>query len=273
MSADPLADLARAAATGDRDALGRLCRKLEAPVFRLALRMLGRVHEAEDATQEILIQIITHLSQFEGRSAFLTWAWQIASRKLLRQLDKTEEAPSEPGAIAGMIDQGLSLTSESDVPSAEQRTWTRETQIRCTQHMLDLLTREERLAVVLVEVLGVDDAMGAEICEISGAAFRQRLSRGRRKVHEVLDGRCGLADSANPCRCERQVVALGRMGLLTGNPRHAAAVEEQGSRADRARTQLAQLHGAGRLFQEDPPLGPPASVWKRLTLAFPDALG
>ena len=49
-------------------------------VYRLALRILGHPHDAEDAAQEILVIVLTHLSSFRGESAFTTWVWKIAAR-------------------------------------------------------------------------------------------------------------------------------------------------------------------------------------------------
>ena len=64
--------LAREAAGGDKRALGELCRQLQHPVYRLALRMLSDPQDAEDATQEVLVRIVTNLGSFEGRSKFMT---------------------------------------------------------------------------------------------------------------------------------------------------------------------------------------------------------
>ena len=75
-------DVARAL-DGDRDALTRLVQRVHQPVFRLALRFFGNRADAEDASQEALIQIVTRLDRFSGRSAFETWAYSVASRKFL----------------------------------------------------------------------------------------------------------------------------------------------------------------------------------------------
>ena len=45
--------------------------------------MLGTIHDAEDASQEILIKVMTHLSGFRGESAFTTWVFSIATNHLL----------------------------------------------------------------------------------------------------------------------------------------------------------------------------------------------
>ena len=79
---DELAQLAR---TGERAALEELLRGLQDPLYRLALRFLGHPEAARDATQEVLILVITQLSSFRGESAIMTWAYRVASRHLLRQ--------------------------------------------------------------------------------------------------------------------------------------------------------------------------------------------
>lgn len=56
------------AVDGDRAALEHVCRELQDPLYRLALRMFTRPEDAADATQEALVRIVTHLGKFEGRS-------------------------------------------------------------------------------------------------------------------------------------------------------------------------------------------------------------
>ena len=68
-----LEDIARQALDGDREALDSLVRALQGDVYGLALRMLWNREDAEDATQEILIRIVTRLSQFDFRSRLKTW--------------------------------------------------------------------------------------------------------------------------------------------------------------------------------------------------------
>jgi RNA polymerase sigma factor (sigma-70 family) len=81
---DAIDALARLAADGDRDALSELMRRLQHPMYRLALRFLGHPEDAKDACQEILVRLVTHLGSFEGRSRFTTWAYTVATRSLLR---------------------------------------------------------------------------------------------------------------------------------------------------------------------------------------------
>ena len=75
--------LARHALDGDRDALDTLVRALQADLYGLALRMLWNREDAEDATQEILVRIVTRLSQFNFESRVNSWSYRVAVNFLL----------------------------------------------------------------------------------------------------------------------------------------------------------------------------------------------
>src|SRR5579859_3461058 len=68
---------------GDRAAVDDLLRALRRPFYNLALRMLGNRSEAEDATQECLLRVITHLSSYKGEAKFKTWATRVAVNVIL----------------------------------------------------------------------------------------------------------------------------------------------------------------------------------------------
>jgi RNA polymerase sigma factor (sigma-70 family) len=82
-------ELVAKAQAGDRDALERLVRRHQGWVFNIALRMMWRRDLAEDATQEILIKVVTKLSTFRAQSQFRTWLYRIAINHVLN-LRKSE---------------------------------------------------------------------------------------------------------------------------------------------------------------------------------------
>jgi RNA polymerase sigma factor (sigma-70 family) len=262
-----LEELAARAVAGDRAALEAVCRELQAPMYRLALRMLGGAQDAEDATQEILVVIATHLSQFRGDSKLTTWAYTIASRHLLGvRRTRAEDRAVPVGELAALIDAGLAATTAQSLPEGDAAVLARDVQRTCSQAMLFALSREERHAVVLVEMLGASDALGAAICEVREDAFRQRLSRGRAKLAPVLAARCGLADVGAPCTCARQAAAKQRAGIKLPVYRDPAGA----ARADAELGQLGRLRG---LFAIDPPPVPQRDAWAALVARFPDLLG
>ena len=60
------------AVAGDKDSLETVILSVQDLVFNLSLRMLGTFPDAEDASQDILLKIITHLSSFKQDSSFST---------------------------------------------------------------------------------------------------------------------------------------------------------------------------------------------------------
>ena len=75
---EELQSLVSKATAGDKKALEKLISGIQDMVFNLSLRMLGTFADAEDATQDILLKVITHLSSFRGDSLFTTWVFSIA---------------------------------------------------------------------------------------------------------------------------------------------------------------------------------------------------
>jgi RNA polymerase sigma factor (sigma-70 family) len=78
-----LESLAREAVAGNRDALDELVRSVHGDVYGLAIRMLWNREDAEDATQEILVRVVTRLSQFDFRSRLKTWVYRIGVNYIL----------------------------------------------------------------------------------------------------------------------------------------------------------------------------------------------
>jgi RNA polymerase sigma factor (sigma-70 family) len=76
--------------------------------------MLYHPQDAEDATQEILVKILTRLSSFEGRSSFRTWLYRIAVNHLLNiRRSRVEDLPSIFACTAKSSTRRLTSTSGS----------------------------------------------------------------------------------------------------------------------------------------------------------------
>ena len=207
-----LTERARAAALGDRGAAREVLDAVQDGVYELALRMLGHPADAEDAAQEILVIVLTHLGSFRGDSAFQTWVWRIAANRLARIRRGRRET-----IAFDTLDEGLRTGLLADAPDAsdpEAAALTRELRLRCTEAMLLCLDRELRIAYVLGDILNLSGDEAAEVLEIDPAAYRKRLSRARTRLHEFLRGWCGVFDPANPCRCGGQVVCARQRGLI-----------------------------------------------------------
>ena len=89
---DDLEALVALARDGDRESLERLVDCIQRPVYNLALRTLWHPEDAQDATQEILIRVITHLGSFRGDSRFMTWVFRVAANHLITARQSRVEA-------------------------------------------------------------------------------------------------------------------------------------------------------------------------------------
>jgi RNA polymerase sigma factor (sigma-70 family) len=278
MSRDPDAELdldvlARRAAEGDRGALADLLRGLQHPFYRLALRFLGHPQDAEDATQEILIRIVTHLGSFEGRSKFTTWAYTVATRSLLRATRGANEA-AIAGAeeFAALLDAGMG-DIDTTADEAEYRLLCDEVRISCTYGMLLCIPRDQRAAYLLADVAGLTDIEGAQVLDCSRDAFRQRVSRARRTLKHVIDNRCGLIDPASPCRCGRQITAGLQAGILRPDDLQFATHPREEIRVwiEPYAKQLDEVTAIGDLYRFDR-FTAPAALWQDLQDRYPELL-
>ena len=269
--------LARAAVGGDQEALRELCRNLQHLVYRLALQFFSSREDAEDATQEILVKVITNLGSFEGRSKLTTWVYTIATRHLIRMRSgSVEPLVRGPEEFAEWLDRNM--TSPYDAESeAEYRLLCGEVRIACTYGMLLCLGREQRAAYLLGDLIGLSDAEGAEALGITPAAFRQRLARARRVMRSIIAGRCGLVDASNPCRCSRQVQPSLREGIMARDRLQFATHPGVTGPipADTLRIAAAQLDTAeaiAELYRAAPAFRAPDEVWAALQRSAPDLL-
>jgi RNA polymerase sigma factor (sigma-70 family) len=207
-----LATQARLAAAGDKAAAQSILDAIQDGVYELALRMLGHPADAEDAAQEILIVVLTHLSSFRGESAFRTWVWRIAANHLARTRRGRRETISFE-----VLDDRL-RTGLSDEPSErldpEAEAVAREIRLRCTEAMILSLDRDLRIAYILGDIMGLSGEEAAEVLEIDAAAYRKRNSRARERLYRFLRGWCGVFDPRNPCQCSKQVDAAVARGIV-----------------------------------------------------------
>ncbi len=203
--------VARAKA-GDRDALEEFIGRHQRWIFNIAIRMLVHPADAEDATQEILVKAITRLATFEGRSGVRTWLYRIVVNHVLNMRRGRAERPTTFSEYGRGRDNTPDLDLPDSTAAPDVRLLVDEARIGCTSAMLLCLDREQRLIYILGEILGVTDAVGAELLEVRPDNFRQRLARARRDLHSFMNDKCGLVNQANPCRCARKTAGFIRCG-------------------------------------------------------------
>ena len=237
-------DLIDQAIAGDSLALEKLLASTHELVFNLSLRFLGTVHDAEDATQEIAVKIMTHLSAFRKESAFSTWAYRIAVNHL--KDCRTHQFAHAPFSFE-MYGADICDERARDVPDlsegVERNLLARELKLSCTNVMLQCLDADSRCAYVLGTMFKVDSATAADVLGITPEAYRQRLSRARKTVAAFLSAYCQHGGSET-CSCERRVNFAIATHRLTPHDLEYSRLTE----SERARGCVRRGHGrAGRV--------------------------
>ena len=218
------------AIAGDKNALETLIAGVQDIVFNLSLRMLGTFADAEDATQDILLKMITHLSSFRGDSSFTTWVFRIAVNHLKNY--KKHMFAHYPLSFE-YYGNDIENAKIEDVPdltqNVEKDILAEELKMSCTNVMLQCLDMESRCIFILGTMFKIDSRIAGDILEITPEAYRQRLSRIRKKMADFLVEYCGEYGSGR-CKCKERVnyaIQSRRINPLQLNYMTAAEIPAQ----------------------------------------------
>jgi RNA polymerase sigma-70 factor (ECF subfamily) len=199
----PDADLARAR-EGDDAAFTRLVTPLRGELHAHCYRMLGSVHDADDAVQDALVRAWRGLARFEGRSSVRTWLYTVATRVCLdmvgvrgRRALPVDLGPSSEHAVLDQRprtdiawlgpypDAGLPRGPAGPEARYEQREAVELAFVAACQH----LPGNQRAALLLFDVLGFTAAEIASMMDTSTTSVNSALARARRVLATRLPDR------------------------------------------------------------------------------------
>jgi RNA polymerase sigma factor (sigma-70 family) len=224
-------------------------------VFKLALRMLMDPTEAEDATQDILLLVLRGLPGFRGEAKLSTWVFSIARNHLLSRKRKPpfplfsfEDYEAEVGAH-------LDFNASQEVSEFERRDYEEELKISCTMGMLQCLGPTDRLCFILNAFFGLGSAEAGKICGLTAEAYRQRLSRAKKRLGEFMLKVCGLTGGAD-CSCrERLAYARARGRVPPARPFSSLSAARR-SDAQSLKAGMEGLDACTAFFRSEPELLP-----------------
>jgi RNA polymerase sigma-70 factor (ECF subfamily) len=200
----PDSELVAAWRHGNPDALEALLGRHYDRLHALCRRVLGNEQDAQDATQEALIAIVRGLSNFDGRSAFSTWAYRVATNSAIDEMRRRGRRP-----VPGLDEaRGADVSSDSGPSTAAAlKAWVDPIEAMAARFDVDTalqqLPEEQRTAVVLRDLLDLDYAEIAEVLAIPIGTVRSRIARGRVAIGALLAVRNEEDDSA-PIRAFRE---------------------------------------------------------------------
>ena len=189
------------ALSGDKESLESIILSVQDLIFNLSLRMLGTFADAEDAAQDIILKIITNLSSFKKQSSFTTWVFSIASNHLKNyKKHMFAHMPLSFEYYGNDIENGNIHDIPDLTQNVEKAILADELKMSCTNVMLQCLDAESRCIFILGTMFKLDSRIAGEVFGLTPEAYRQRLSRIRKKMASFLEKYCGEYGYGK-CKC------------------------------------------------------------------------
>lgn len=177
--------LVEAARRGDAAAMDLLLRRHYDRVHAVCRRIAGGTRDADDAAQEAMIRIVRNLHRFDGRSAFGTWAYRIATNTALDELRRRQRRPQ----LHVVVDHDDERTAFEPADDRAHRHVDAVADRMAIDAALAALPDEFRTPVVMRDVGDLDYAEIADALGIPIGTVKSRIARGRRMLVEHLGNR------------------------------------------------------------------------------------
>lgn len=197
-SSEDIGELIARARKGDRVALEAVLVTVAPSIHRFGLRMCRNVHDAEDVLQDTLINIASHLGDFEGRSSLSSWVFALTRSACARKRRGLKNRPP-------VSDEHLAEAPDL-APTPETRAADHEL-ASALSGALDGLSDDHREVILLRDVEGLSAPEAASSLGITVDALKSRLHRARDALRTALRPMLEPASPRAPAGCP-DVVAL-----------------------------------------------------------------
>lgn len=178
--ADEAAVIARAAG-GDRTAFAQLMEHYQSACYGLAYRLLSDADQAADATQDAFVHAYRAMASFRG-GVFRSWLLRITANAsydiLRRQQRRPTTALPDPEEGAAELPDPHAVNPVAEATKSEL--------YRHLEAALQLLPVDQRTAVVLCDVYGMDYNEVAGMTRSALGTVKSRIHRGRIRLRELM---------------------------------------------------------------------------------------
>jgi RNA polymerase sigma-70 factor (ECF subfamily) len=182
------AELVERVKQGDEAAFGALLERHQEKVYRLAWNLTRHAQDAEEVTQDVFLTVYRKIGSFDGRAAFGTWLYRVATntalmklraRRVAHELQIEEAGPAfRPDGHHARPVVDWSALPEDELLSAERQ--------GVLAEAIGVLPPDYKAVVVLRDVEGLSNLEAAEILGVTVLAVKARLHRARLALRERL---------------------------------------------------------------------------------------
>ena len=175
---------------GDRDAFRILVERHSRNVYRLAYRMTGNQHDADEVVQEAFLRAYQKLSQFAARANFGTWVYRIAANYAIDRMRQRKSEDANRALPARETDEGAEMDLMSTVPDAapSPERLAQSGQLAAKMRLaLRELTPAERTAFVMRHWRGSGIEEIAAALNSSASAAKNTVFRSVQKLRKSLE--------------------------------------------------------------------------------------
>jgi RNA polymerase sigma-70 factor (ECF subfamily) len=156
-------------------------------VYNMARRMVASDVDAEDVTQDVLLQVVRKLPSFRGESAFPTWLHRVTVNAALshRRREAGRQESALPLSLPGHGEDGSFEAPDERAPGPDAEMLERECK-QLVEEAIDALPDSYRVVFVLADVEGLTGAEVARRLGMSLPAVKSRLHRARLMLRDAL---------------------------------------------------------------------------------------
>ena len=177
---------------GDSAAIERLILKYQNRIYNVILKICADPDDAAELTQDTFVKIIENIESFQGKSSFYTWAFRIAVNLTLNYCRRNARigfssleaeqvrSNNQPGRVLKEL-----LINDSSIDPVVVAQNKELCQIIAGSLMK--LDDAQRAVIVLRDIEGMNYNQIANVLDIELGTVRSRISRGRKKLREILE--------------------------------------------------------------------------------------
>jgi RNA polymerase sigma-70 factor (ECF subfamily) len=177
-----------------------------ARVYRLAYRLTGNMHDAEDLTHDVFIRVFRSLDSYQP-GTFEGWLHRITTNAFLDKMRRKQRIRFD-----ALSDEAAARLPTPEVGPEQYYTDTHFDDD--VQRALDALSADFRAAVVLCDIEGLSYEEIATTLGIKLGTVRSRIHRGRSQLREALAHRAPHPGKTTSPSRARRGFALGQ--VVTG---------------------------------------------------------